>query len=62
MTVLIAIVLVALIILGIVTAAKGIRQVPQGEVWTVERFGAFTHLLSPGLNFLIPCWTSPNRR
>ncbi len=56
------IVLVALIILGIVTAAKGIRQVPQGEVWTVERFGAFTHLLSPGLNFLIPYIDTVGRR
>ncbi|SDB08476.1 SPFH domain-containing protein [Belnapia rosea] len=49
-----SIVLVALLLLAIVTAARGIRTVPQGQVWTVERFGAFTRLLQPGLNFLIP--------
>ncbi|MBR0646292.1 SPFH domain-containing protein, partial [Plastoroseomonas hellenica] len=48
------IVLIALLLLAIITAAKGIRTVPQGEVWTVERFGAFTHALQPGLNFIIP--------
>ncbi|MBL6079418.1 SPFH/Band 7/PHB domain protein [Belnapia sp. T18] len=48
------IVLIALLLLAIVTAARGIRTVPQGQVWTVERFGAFTRLLQPGLNFLIP--------
>ena len=48
------IVLLALLLLAIVTAARGIRTVPQGQVWTVERFGAFTRLLQPGLNFLIP--------
>ncbi|WP_426956397.1 SPFH domain-containing protein [Muricoccus radiodurans] len=48
------IVLVALVLLALVTAAKGIRTVPQGQVWTVERFGRFTHLLNPGLNFIIP--------
>ncbi|RYI99399.1 MAG: SPFH/Band 7/PHB domain protein, partial [Acetobacteraceae bacterium] len=48
------IVLLALILLALVTAARGIRTVPQGQVWTVERFGAFIRLLQPGLNFLIP--------
>jgi regulator of protease activity HflC (stomatin/prohibitin superfamily) len=48
------IVLVVLLLLAIVTVAKGIRTVPQGEVWSVERFGAFTRLLQPGLNFIVP--------
>ncbi|MGG5819886.1 SPFH domain-containing protein [Falsiroseomonas sp. HW251] len=48
------IVLVVLIGLAILTVAKGIRTVPQGEVWSVERFGAFTRLLQPGLNLIIP--------
>ena len=48
------IVLLALILLALLTAARGIRTVPQGQVWTVERFGAFIRLLQPGLNFLIP--------
>lgn len=33
---------------------KGIRMVPQGYEWTVERFGRYTRTLSPGLRFLIP--------
>jgi regulator of protease activity HflC (stomatin/prohibitin superfamily) len=48
------IVLIALVLLAVVTVAKGIRTVPQGEVWSVERFGAFTRLLQPGLNIIIP--------
>jgi regulator of protease activity HflC (stomatin/prohibitin superfamily) len=56
------IVLVVLLILAAVTAMKGIRTVPQGEVWTVERFGAFTRLLQPGLNFLVPYVDSIGRK
>jgi len=48
------IVLIVLLLLAVLTAARGIRTVPQGEVWTVERFGAFTRLLQPGLNLIIP--------
>ena len=50
----IEIVLLALLLLAIVTASRGVRTVPQGQVWTVERFGAFTRLLQPGLNLMIP--------
>ncbi|MCO6418698.1 SPFH/Band 7/PHB domain protein [Siccirubricoccus sp. KC 17139] len=48
------IVLIVLLLLAVFTAARGIRTVPQGEIWTVERFGAFTRLLQPGLNLIIP--------
>jgi regulator of protease activity HflC (stomatin/prohibitin superfamily) len=47
-------VLFAVVVLAVVTVAQGIRTVPQGEVWSVERFGAFTRLLQPGLNLIIP--------
>src|SRR5690606_16451892 len=33
---------------------KMVRIVPQGFEWTVERFGKYTHTLSPGLHLLIP--------
>ena len=56
------IVLVALLLLAVVTAARGIRTVPQGEVWTVERFGAFTRLLQPGLNLIVPFIDRVGRR
>ena len=33
---------------------KMVRIVPQGFEWTVERFGRYTHTLSPGLHLLFP--------
>ena len=33
---------------------RSVRTVPQGEEWTVERFGRYTRTLKPGLHFLIP--------
>jgi regulator of protease activity HflC (stomatin/prohibitin superfamily) len=32
----------------------GVKSVPQGREWTVERFGRYTNTLRPGLNLLIP--------
>ncbi len=32
----------------------GVRIVPQGEEWVVERLGRFSSILSPGLNIIIP--------
>jgi len=31
-----------------------VKSIPQGEQWTVERFGRYTKTLRPGLRFLIP--------
>ncbi len=31
-----------------------VKSVPQGEEWTVERFGRYTRTLKPGLRFLVP--------
>ena len=45
------IILALIVVIGV---ALGVRTVPQGSVWTVERFGAFTRLLQPGLNLLLP--------
>jgi regulator of protease activity HflC (stomatin/prohibitin superfamily) len=38
----------------ILTVAKGVRIVPQGFEYTVERFGKYTHTLKPGLALLVP--------
>ena len=48
--------ILALVVLlaGIVILFKTVRMVPQGYEWTVERFGKYTHTMSPGLHFLIP--------
>src|SRR5688572_20761493 len=39
---------------AVVILFKAVRMVPQGYEWTVERFGRYTHTMSPGLHFLIP--------
>lgn len=41
-------------ILAIIIVIKGVKAVPQGMEYTVERFGRYTHTLHPGLNFIIP--------
>ncbi|PML57160.1 SPFH domain-containing protein [Vibrio lentus] len=49
-----------LITIGVFTAVAllfifaGVKTVPQGNNWTVERFGRYTHTLQPGLNLIIP--------
>ena len=48
------IVVIALLIFAVVTVAKGVRIVPQGEEWIVERLGKFTKTLTPGLTIIIP--------
>ena len=36
------------------TIAKGVRLVPQGHKWVVQRLGKFHSTLNPGLNIIIP--------
>ncbi len=45
---------VALIIFAVVTLLKGVRIVPQGTEWIVERLGKYSSTLHPGLNIIIP--------
>jgi regulator of protease activity HflC (stomatin/prohibitin superfamily) len=49
-----AIIWILLLILIVITLFAGVKTVPQGSVWTVERFGAYTRLMQPGLNFVMP--------
>jgi regulator of protease activity HflC (stomatin/prohibitin superfamily) len=53
---------VLLLVLVVVTLFAGIKTVPQGQVWTVERFGAYTRLMQPGLNFVLPYVDRVGRR
>ena len=46
--------LVILAIAVVVTLYKGIKIVPQGEEWIVEKLGKFSRTLQPGLNLIIP--------
>ncbi len=38
----------------LILVAKGVKAVPQGMEFTVERFGRYTHTLKPGLSFIVP--------
>ena len=48
------IVIVVLVGLVILTIALGVRTVPQGYNYTVERFGRYARTLGPGLGLIIP--------
>ncbi|MBL4751923.1 MAG: SPFH/Band 7/PHB domain protein [Amylibacter sp.] len=43
-----------LLIFAFILIMLMVKSVPQGEEWTLERFGRYTRTLKPGLNFLIP--------
>jgi regulator of protease activity HflC (stomatin/prohibitin superfamily) len=45
-----------LIFLGmtVILVFLGVKSVPQGQEWTVERFGKYTKTLEPGLHIIIP--------
>lgn len=42
------------VVLAIFLVMKLVKSVPQGQNWTVERFGRFTRLLHPGFNIIVP--------
>jgi regulator of protease activity HflC (stomatin/prohibitin superfamily) len=48
------IVVIAILIFAVVTVWKGVRIVPQGEEWIVERLGKFNVTLTPGLSIIVP--------
>lgn len=48
------IVIVALLVFAVITLLKGVRIVPQGTEWIVERLGKYHSTLHPGLNIIIP--------
>ncbi|WP_168408155.1 SPFH domain-containing protein [Erwinia amylovora] len=43
-----------IIVLALIIVWSGIKIVPQGFQWTVERFGRYTTTLQPGLNLVVP--------
>ncbi len=49
-------------VVAVVLVVKGLRQVPQGHEYMVERWGRYTRTLSPGLAFLIPFIDSISRK
>jgi regulator of protease activity HflC (stomatin/prohibitin superfamily) len=57
-----AIFLLCLVVFAVVILMAGVKTVPQGYVWTVERFGRFHGLLHPGLNVIVPFIDAVGRR
>ncbi len=45
---------VAVFVLAMVLVVLGVKRVPQGYEYTVERFGRYTRTLRPGLNLIVP--------
>jgi regulator of protease activity HflC (stomatin/prohibitin superfamily) len=45
---------IALLVLFVAVVAAGVKIVPQGYNYTVERFGRYTRTLHPGLTLIIP--------
>jgi regulator of protease activity HflC (stomatin/prohibitin superfamily) len=46
--------LIVLLLLVAITIYGGVKSVPQGQQWTVERFGRYRVTLLPGLNLIVP--------
>lgn len=47
-------IVIAVAILIGVTIFKGVKQVPQGNKWVIQRLGKYNSSRTPGLNFIIP--------
>lgn len=54
--------IIALVVLAVILVALGVKAVPQGTEYTVERFGRYTKTLRPGLNLIIPVVDSVGHR
>ncbi|SHG38702.1 Regulator of protease activity HflC, stomatin/prohibitin superfamily [Kaistia soli DSM 19436] len=46
--------ILVLVVLVVLVLAAGIKTVPQGFNYTIERFGRYTRTLKPGLNLIVP--------
>src|SRR6187455_1456467 len=53
---------IAFLLLVIVTLFAGVKTVPQGYDWTIERFGKYTRTLHPGLNIIVPYFDRVGRK
>src|ERR1700745_968469 len=53
---------IVLVLLVIFTLLAGVKTVPQGWDWTIERFGKYTHTLTAGLNLIVPFFDRVGRK
>lgn len=45
---------IAVVVFAVIVVAMGVKSVPQGMEFTVERFGRYTKTLTPGLHLIVP--------
>ncbi|MDO9162391.1 MAG: SPFH domain-containing protein [Methylococcaceae bacterium] len=45
---------ITILVFAVVLVLMSVKAVPQGMEYTVERFGKYTHTLTPGLNIIMP--------
>ncbi|MDR2787892.1 MAG: SPFH/Band 7/PHB domain protein [Candidatus Accumulibacter sp.] len=53
---------IAILVFVFLTVARGVRIIPQGEEWIVQRLGKYRVTLLPGLRFIIPYFDSVAHR
>ena len=53
---------IVVVALCILVVFAGVKTVPQGYDWTVERFGRYTKTLKPGLNLIVPFFDRIGRK
>jgi regulator of protease activity HflC (stomatin/prohibitin superfamily) len=53
---------IIIVIVAVILLSKLVRIVPQGYEWTVERWGKYTHTLTPGFHLLIPVMQNVGRK
>ena len=54
--------LVAVGVLAVLVLFAGVKTVPQGYSYTIERFGRYVRTLTPGLNLIVPFIDAVGRR
>ena len=45
---------IAFVVVALVLVFAGVKTVPQGANWTIERFGRYTRTLTSGLHLIVP--------
>ena len=45
---------IAIVVFAVILILMGVKRVPQGLEYTVERFGRYTKTLKPGIQFILP--------
>ncbi len=53
---------IGFLVLGLIFVIWALTPVRQGYVYTIERFGRFTHSANPGLNFIMPIFDRVGRK